>query len=171
MDEETKDFLLAEYESSWRQVLNIDTRRGTFFNYYNLAFFAVLAFTANLLSRSGAPSLPTAVLLTIVYVLLILMGTAVVGILESERAANVRYRNKINLIRQLFLEHLDDPDILFYMQQKDIGIKTFSKDRESIDKVGRTLRGIFRLVDLERYALGVLVILVWVGYFFIPKPG
>ena len=43
-DEFTKDFFIAEYESSWQQVLNIDTRRGTFSNYYNLGFLGVLAF-------------------------------------------------------------------------------------------------------------------------------
>jgi hypothetical protein len=163
-DEFTKDFLIAEYESSWQQVLNIDTRRGTFSNYYNLGFLGVLAFVANLWSKTGPITLTTMVLTTAVLVFSYLIANTIVGILESERQANVRYRKKINLIRENFLSDVDDPKILHYMQRKELGIKDFSNDEKTIDAVGGTLKGIYKMISLQKWALILIGVLLWVSF-------
>ena len=177
MQAQTKDFLIAEYESSWQQVLNIDTRRGMFFNYFNVVFLAVLTVVANLWDggeasaaslaavEGAAPSLPSAVAITIILLFTILIGNTLVKILKSERAANVRYRNKINLIRETFLSNPTDPKIEFYMKQKDLGIKDFTYDKESINATGRTLKRIFKLIRIEQVVLFGLTVLVWAIYF------
>lgn len=169
LDAAAKDLLLLEFESSWQQVFSIDNRRGVFFNYFNVAFFGVLTFTAGVWSKAGAPTLPAALALTATFILLIFMSRAVVEILESERDANVRYRKKINLIREMLLAHLADPKIQYYLEQKQIGIKTFTAERDAIDPVGRTLKGIYFLLNLQQAALVVFVILIWIGYFLLPK--
>ena len=169
LDEAAKDLLLCEFETSWQQVFSIDNRRGIYFNYFNVAFFGVLTFTASVWSKPGAPSLPAALALTTTFILLVFMSRAVVEILESERDANVRYRKKINLIREMLLAHLTDPKVKYYLEQKQIGIKTFTSERDAIDAVGRTLKGIYFLLHLQQAALVVLVVLIWLGFFLLPK--
>lgn len=164
-DEYTKDFLIAELETAWSQVIGIDNRRGLFANFYNVGFLAVLAFVANLWSKGDPVTITTMILLTTVLLFAYLLADTVIGILESEREANVRYRKKINLIRELFLSDTSDPKILFYMERKELGIKDFSTDSESIDKIGGTLKGIFRMIELEKRALIVLGPVLWIAYF------
>lgn len=169
LDEAAKDLLLSEFETSWQQVFSIDNRRGVFFNYFNVAFFGVLTFTAGVWSKAGAPTLPAALALTATFILLIFMSRAVIEILESERDANVRYRKKINLIREMLLAHLPDPKIRYYLEQKQIGIKTFTSEKDVIDPVGRTLKGIYFLLHLQQAALVAFVILIWIGFYLLPK--
>ncbi|SDA16539.1 hypothetical protein SAMN05216315_10814 [Nitrosospira sp. Nsp18] len=163
-DEHTKDFLIAEYESSWQQVLNIDTRRGTFSNYYNLGFLGVLAFIVNFWSRPNPITWTTMVLITAVLVFSYLIANAVIRILESERKANVRYRKKINLIRENFLSDMTDPNILHYMQRKELGIKDFSNDEKTIDAVGGTLKYIYKMINLQKWALVLIGVLLWASF-------
>jgi len=169
MKEYSKDLLIAEFESSWQQLFNIDTRRGVFFNYFNVAFFGVLTFTAGVWAKGTQPSMLTAVALSATFVLLAFMARAVKSILESERAANVRYRKKINLIREMFLAEDDDPRIQMYLKQKDIGIKIFSGEGNEIDKVGGTLKPIYFMIHLQQGALAVLAALIWLAFFILPR--
>lgn len=168
MKETSKDLLVVEFEYSWQQVFNIDTRRGVFFNYFNVAFFIVLTFTANVWTKANQPALLTAVALSATFVLLAFMARAIKAVLESERAANVRYRKKINLIREMFLAEDDDPKIQMYLKQKEIGIKTFSGEGNAIDGVGGTLRPIYFMLHLQQVALGILAALIWVAFFVLP---
>lgn len=169
LDEAAKELLLLEFETSWQQVFSIDNRRGIFFNYFNVAFFGVLTFTASVWSKAGAPTLPAALALTATFILLIFMSRAVIEILESERDANVRYRKKINLIREMLLSHLPDLKIKYYLEQKQIGVKTFTSEKDAIDPVGRTLKGIYFLLRLQQAALATFVVLIWLGFFLLPK--
>ena len=77
-DERTRDMLLAEYQSAWQQVQNIDTRRGTFSSYYNLGYLGVLAFVANLWSKPGDVTLTTMLLTTAVLVFSYLTAITIV---------------------------------------------------------------------------------------------
>jgi len=163
-DERTRDMLLAEYQSAWQQVQNIDTRRGTFSSYYNLGYLGVLAFVANLWSKPGDVTLTTMLLTTAVLVFSYLTAITIVGILESERKANLRYRKKINLIRENFLADSQDPKIQHYMQRKELGIKDFTNDQDSFDAVGGTLKGIYRMIDLQKWALILIGLLLWVSF-------
>jgi hypothetical protein len=163
-DDFTKDFLIAEFESSWQQVLNLDNRRGTFSNYYNLGFLGVLAFIANLWSKTGPITWTTMVLTTAVLAFTYLIANIVIGILESERQANVRYRKKINLIREIFLADVTDQKIQHYMQQKELGIKDFSNDEKTINPVGETLKGIYRMIELQKWALFLIGVLLWASF-------
>ena len=164
MKEESKELLIKEFETSWQQLFNIDNRRGVFFNYFNLAFFAVLTFSIEMWVGVDSLNLSTALTVSGIYGFLIIMSNAVVKILESERAANVRYRKKINLIREIILSNDDDPQISMYLERKEIGIKTFSSEGDQIDKIGGTLLPIYFLLKLERIALGILIGLIWVVY-------
>lgn len=168
MDEPTKDLLLAEFETSWRQLFNIDSRRGIFFNYFNLAFFAVLTFTAGVWVKGTAPTMLAAVALSATYLLLAMMAQAIRAVLLSEREANVRYRKKINLIREIFLAESSDPRIQKYLTRKDIGIKTDSGAGNEIDRIGGTLKPIFFMLRIQQAALAVLAAMVWAAHALLP---
>jgi hypothetical protein len=163
MKEYSKDLLIAEFESAWQQLFNFDTRRGMFFSCFNVVFFIVLTFTASVWAK-GTQSLFTAIALSSTFVLLAFMARAIKGVLESERAANVRYRMKINLIREMFLAEDEDPAIQKYLEQKDLGIKTFSGEGNEIGKVGGTLKHVYFMLHLQQGALVVLAVLVWVAF-------
>ena len=169
MNDMTKDLLIAEFETSWQQLFNIDSRRGIFFNYFNAAFFVVLAFTAKTWVETPAQTLFSVIALSGVYVLLAVMAEATRRILESEREANVRYRKKINLIREIILADVEDPKIQMYMKQKDIGIKTFSGEGNEISKIGGTLKPIYFMLRVQQVALIVLAAMVWLVYCGVTK--
>lgn len=171
MDEATKDILLKEFDTAWQQLFNIDGRRGVFFNYFNAAFFAVLTFTANVWTKGTAPTMLTAIALSATYVLLAFMAQAVKSVLQSERDANVRYRKKINLIREIFLGESDDPKIQKYLSRKDLGIKIETGDGNEIDRVGGTLKPIFLMLRVQQVALVVLAAMVWVAHCTLPGGG
>ena len=139
MKDNSKEFLIKEFETSWQQLFHIDNRRGTYSSYFNVAFFGVLAFTVKEWMDTSQITPLSALCLTIAYSLLAIMGEIVVQILESERAANVRYRTKINFIRELFLSEDDDEKVKSYLNLKDIGIKTYSGPGDKIEKIGGTL--------------------------------
>lgn len=163
-DEHIQAFLLAEFQTAWKQVQDIDTRRGTFSNFYNLGFLGVLAFIANLWNKPGDVTLTTMLLTTAVLVFSYLTANTIVGILESERKANIRYRKKINLIRENFLSGSDDLQVQHYMQRKELGIKDFTNDRDSFDAVGGTLKGIYRMIGLQKTALVLIGAVLWLSY-------
>lgn len=169
MKDSTKELLLVEFETSWQQLFSIDNRRGAFFNYFNVAFFAVLTFTASVWTKGTAPTTWTAAALSATYILLALMAEAVRQVLDSERAANVRYRHKINLIREIFLSGDDDPHIQSYLKQKEIGIKTFTGSGNEVEKTGGTLKPIYLMLRIQQIALAALAIMIWAAYSHLPK--
>ncbi len=166
MDGQARELLIKEFETSWQQLFNIDHRRGVFFNYFNVAFFAVLVVTAGIWTSGKPLSLVATIAFTATYLLLVLMARTIIRILESEREANVRYRKKINLIRRLFLSEVEDDRIQTYLLQKDIGIRaSVSTGHPPIDKVGETLKHIYFLLRTEQTVLLVLILLTWSIWF------
>ena len=103
MDSNHKDFLIAEFNKAWDMILAIDSRRGIFSRYYNILFLAVLAVSTNMLVKIDELNVATCVGLSLVFIFTYLAGNVTKGILESERSANIRYRKKINLIREIYL--------------------------------------------------------------------
>ena len=165
MTEDEKKFLITEYESSWQQILNIDTRRGTFANYYNVSYLGVLAFIANIWSRKEPIALPMMLLITAILVSSVLFARTIKGILSSERAANVKYRKKINLIREILLSDSTDSEIQRYMKEKEIGIYDYS---DHIDETGHTLNGIFEMMRIQERGLKIFGAFLWLLFFWEP---
>lgn len=81
METNIKEELIAEFNSAWIMIQNIDERRGKFFQYFNLFFGAIL--TAAIAVKSS-----------LVLIVGILAGLGTLYILWSERKANIRYRKK-----------------------------------------------------------------------------
>src|SRR5690606_121732 len=48
--------------------------------------------------------------------------------------------------------------------RKELGIKDFTNDQDSFDAVGGTLKGIYRMIDLQKWALILIGLLLWVSF-------
>lgn len=164
MDSNQKDFLVAEFNTAWDMILAIDSRRGIFSRYYNILFIAVLAVSTNVLINAKEIDFLACFGLTLVFVFTFLAGSVTKGILESERSGNIRYRKKINLIREVFLSRSEDPLIKEYLSHSELGIKLLSQENQQPEGVGSTLVGIYRLIAIQKYAMVVCTIVLW-GYF------
>ncbi|OEF07613.1 hypothetical protein [Vibrio genomosp. F10] len=165
MENHEKEFLLKEYDTSWQQILSFDTRRGIFFNFFNFAFIAVLSLSSGVWVKSNEQTLFVTIILSLVYIMLLLVSYTVIKILESERKANVRYRKKINLIREMFLTKSDDEQVKYFLTRTDIGIKIDSGNNNEISTIGGTLKKIYLLIHIEQAVLILLTLGIWVAYF------
>lgn len=166
MDTHEKDFLIAEFDKSWDMVLAIDSRRGIFARYYNALFLSVLAVSVNIAINYSLWDLKITCGLSLIFIFTILAGKVTKGILESERAGNVRYRKKINLIREVFLGSSKDELIQEYLTHKEIGIKLLSQESEQPEGVGRTLVGIYSLILIQQIVMTLCLLSAW-GYFYL----
>ncbi|MEE3320295.1 MAG: hypothetical protein VX258_06380 [Pseudomonadota bacterium] len=164
MESNHKDFLIAEFNKAWDMVLAIDSRRGVFSRYYNILFLAVLAVTTNVLVKIDEFNMAACMGLSLVFVFTYLAGDVTQGILESERAANIRYRKKINLIREILLGSSEEEVIKEYLSHSELGIKLLSQESDQPEGVGRTLVGIYRLILMQKIAMVMCVIGLW-GYY------
>jgi hypothetical protein len=161
MEIHEKDFLIAEYNKSWDMVLAIDLRRGIFSRYYNILFLSVLAVSINIAINYTHWDLKITLGLSLLFIFTILAGKATKGILESEREANVRYRKKINLIREVVLNTSKNELIQEYLTHTELGIKLLSQESEQPKGVGRTLVDIYHLILVQQVVMALGVIIVW----------
>ncbi len=142
MNDNVKNFLLTEYKASWDMILAIDNRRATFLNYYGLLFGGALTVTGSLLQRShGDPGAATKIALVILLTATAIAGIAIIGVLRSERNANLRYRVRINRIRSIFATQCEG----------DLETRYFDIEKEHHPKgMGQTLRrNVFPMLMLQ----------------------
>lgn len=164
MDSDHKDFLLAEFNKAWDMVLAIDTRRGIFSRYYNIFFTAILVVSTNIIVNIDKLNISICIGLTLIFVFTYLVGDVTKGILESERGANIRYRKKINLIREIFLGSSEEEIIKDYLSHTELGIKLLSQENYQPEGAGRTLLGIYKLIFIQKLVLVACTVCVWAYY-------
>jgi hypothetical protein len=143
-----KEFLLAEFKSAWDTVTSIDNRRGVFASYYTALFVGAVSVVAGVLSRSEKIEIGARYALMLVLLMTFIAAVTVICILASERAANIRYRRKINLIRATFLSNAEDQAIKKYLSRKDLGIM-LAEEGDQPKGIGRTLKYIFALLGIQ----------------------
>ncbi|PCJ17948.1 MAG: hypothetical protein COA96_17385 [SAR86 cluster bacterium] len=104
-------FLIEDFKTAWNHLGLLDSRRYQIFQYY-AAFVGVCigAITASFrfLSDNIIQQLFFA---SAILFLVFLVSITSILILKSERKATERYRDKINLIRKVFLEGCENADI------------------------------------------------------------
>jgi hypothetical protein len=150
-----EDFLIAEFETAWAHLRAIDDRRFSvvqFFVGLNAAILAVAgALTSWGVARHGDWVLPLAAWIAAAAVSLI--ARALWVILLSERAATVRYRNKVNLLREILTDEWRsrEPTSRYFTEGDATGIRFFEGTR--LGRVGGTLEGV--------RALMVTVCVIW----------
>lgn len=150
MDKHEQDFLLLEFETAFEHINRIDDRRMRFVEFL-LSLNSLLAtgVAAVLLAmrsdERGFQLAPRHAAFVVLAALLGILGTKLIlSMVDSERAANIRYRMKVNHIRGLFLKNSTDPGIKRYLKNyKDLGTPTDASPQPS--GRGSTLKGVFRL--------------------------
>lgn len=161
MDVDNRDFFIAEFNTAWDMIFAINTRFGMYSRYNNLLFLSVLAVSTNILINIEKMNVVSAAGLTSVLAASFASCMATVGILRSERAADVRYRKKINLIREMFLGKSEDEKTKHYLTHKNIGIKLLSEEGEQPKGFGRTLNRILGLIRIQKGILLLFAVVVW----------
>ena len=139
MDDNEKDFLLAEYEASWDIIQNIDDRRDRLASHSALLGGGVTAVVVGVLTQGE--SITPAVRWGLVILVLIAAAVAlgIGGMLLSERRANVRYRKRVNLIRDTFLSASKDKVEAYYK----------TENHHHIRPIGGTLPWVFWMLGLQ----------------------
>ena len=137
-----KEFLLTEYRASWDTIQNIDNRRDRFVSYYALLYGGVTSVIAALLNAPGMLQARGVRIGIIVLILATAMvGVTIIGILWSERDANIRYRERVNWIRKIFLSGATLPSEV---------AKYFEEERKHDPHgLGRTLRWVFTMLVIQ----------------------
>jgi hypothetical protein len=147
MDQSTEEFLRAEYDTAWAHIRGIDDRRLRFVEFY-ISLNAVLATViAAFVTRSGG-SMFTFGNFALVFIggtIVVSSGFTMLGMMRSERLANIRFRRRVNYIRGVFLEGSKDGRIREYLDRYS-ELNTPTSKTESFHAWGSTLTGIRRLI-------------------------
>jgi hypothetical protein len=147
MDRSSAEFLRAEYDAAWAHVRDIDDRRLKFVEFY-ISLNAVLATViATVITRSKASTF-TFGNFTLVFIgtsIILGAGLVILGMLKSERQANIRFRRRANYIRGMFLEGSADARIRTYLDNH-AELNTPTDKTESIHVRGSTLKWAYRLI-------------------------
>ena len=159
MTQDEREFLIAEYEQAWTMILNIDERRFKFVEYFAAIFTGILAISASLVTWHDDLDVAVAVPVTTLLAVGVFVGFTFRWMLKSERAANVRYRKKINLIRGVLLTSVDDPGIEDYLSHKELGILTAADPQPG--GTGSTLVGVFRFLNVEICVMALAIPALW----------
>ena len=149
-------FLIAEYNASWEQIFRFDARRSIFLRYYTIVTIAILGLCAGVFEKFSIPkNIDVYTFLDAILLLAIVAGGFFLAILSSERAANIRYRTKINIIREIFLKNSNNQNIKLYLEQNEIGVKLFSLVKQPSGD-GRTLKYIYHLIYLQQFIMAMV---------------
>jgi hypothetical protein len=145
------DFLLAEFETAFEFIKAIDDRRIRFVEFI-ITINVLLAGGVIGLAKIGDKFTHSDALTGLASSAVLTACTAlIINMLRSERDANLRYRRKINYIRGVFLDPLNDERIINYLiEHRTLGTPT--DKTEELSKTGRTLKLVFWFLCLVNLA-------------------
>lgn len=151
------EFLLSEFRTAWSMLEAIDNRRGIYFNYYNVAFFSVTAFLANLLNTKQQ-SIFALIISFLICISFVFAGYKIINALKFENKASIRYRNKMNIIREIFL--LEDENnninnsekIKHYLGNRGYtGARLFTSEKIPNNEIGGALKNLICIIHIEQF--------------------
>jgi len=145
MNENERNFLISEFETSWQMILAFDKRR--FLTIYSYTVLLILLTTVIFFSKSNTLTITLAIIGEVA-------GFTYVMILKRERDANERYRNKINALRKIFLANSENEGIQEYLSHSEYGIivgggQIVPFRFRDIFKLSKTLHAVYLLLFLE----------------------
>jgi len=161
MTPEEIQFLLAEYSQAWQQINAIDERRGKFLQSLTTVVIATIGAIGFLITGQAGELPLHRTIEAVALIAVTLVGClSVTFILLAEREANVRYRKKGNVIRQLLLGNAASPAIQDYLKSyKHLGV-LLPGDAQEPKGVGSTLSAMLIFVALQ--LLGLVGALIYV---------
>ena len=147
MDESTAEFLREEYDTAWAHIRGIDDRRLKFTEFY-ISLNAILATVIAAAITRSKGSVITFGNFTLVFIGEVITtgaGLTILGMLRSERQANIRFRRRANYIRGIFLEGSADDRIKEYLE-RHAELNTPTDKTENLHIRGSTLKWVYRLI-------------------------
>lgn len=147
MEHSTEEFLRAEYDAAWAHIRGIDDRRLKFVEFY-ISLNAALATVITVVVTRSKESVFTFGNFALVFIGGIIVtgaGLTILGMLRSERQANIRFRRRVNYIRGIFLEQSTDNKIREYLD-RHAELNTPTDRTENIHARGSTLEWVHRLI-------------------------
>ena len=151
-------FFYLEFEKAWDMVFLLDERRIKIIQFYSVVFAVIIGFVANLMANHSKNGDDFSIIagITILFAGL-LIGFSSILFLNSERKANLRYRNKINLIRGIFLKNSNSNLVHDYLSHKKLGIIIMG-DTSQPKGWGRTLSKVVWIVCAEIFVQFVIMV-------------
>lgn len=159
MQEHEQRFFIAEFETAWAQVRSTEERRLRLLQFNSGAVVFAIGLASLLLITVPGVTVVSASAVTALMAAALVSGLVSLQLLLAERAVNVRYRRKINLIRGLLLGSSGDPGIRKYLEHREIGILTGDDPQPA--GIGSTLRRILTLHLLQVALPIAYTIMVW----------
>lgn len=149
---EVKEFLLKEFDTAWAHLRALDDRRYLIFTTFTIFTVAIIGgvFT---LAKDGSIISDNAKLPNLIAsVLLVFISFVCSKVINSEREATERYRNKINKIRSMFLS--DNQNILV----KDyVDIKNSLKYSVRLDVIPTTKLKYLDIFRKDKYCTALYI--------------
>jgi hypothetical protein len=169
MEHSAEEFLRAEYDAAWAHIRGIDDRRLKFVEFYISLNAALATVIAAVVSRSKGSvfTFGNFMLVFIGGIIIAGAGITILGMLWSERQANIRFRRRANYIRGIFLEESSDGKIRKYLDSHR-ELNTPTDKTENIHDRGSTLKWVFRLIFGGLIAWGVAGLTMLVLAFIAP---
>lgn len=167
-NEDRIKFMLAEFNSSWDMLQAIDNRRGVYFNYYNAMFIAIIGLSFGFIDKIQG-NLFSLFSLSLVFGFMALLGYRFRLVIDHENEANNRYKNKINLIRELFLSDSGSSEIDYYLQsQKHTGVRLYKCRKFRHKHFGPSINNLRTIIHCEIIVSGILSIILLIQIFLCP---
>lgn len=159
------EFVIAEYNSAWAIIISIDERRHLIAQIQVGIVSAVFAIIAIIIQNSTKLSVFICSIVTIVVFGAMLGNLICERILLSERKANIRYRKKVNLIRETILINSKNNQIKSYFNDhKELGIIGTSDPQPH--GIGSTLGSILKILRVLQIILFITLIVVWIQFWY-----
>ena len=145
---EMKDsFLYLEFIEAWKMIRSFEKRRSQFL--LASIFLSLISISFFIITQNKQAA--------IIIALNFIATITIKKTLLSERLANIRYRKKINLIREVILPPTTDGTYKNYISHPEIGINFYSRDPQP-SGIGSTLRFIFYFLNIIQ-VINVLMII------------
>lgn len=157
MTDNTTSFLLAEYKASFDMIISIENRRGIFLHYYAIVFGATATVSGALFGKmESTMPVPTKLSLAALFLATAFTGVAIVGVLLSERRGNLRYKARLNHIRQLLLKD-NEPS--------SVGEMYLAREQHNPGGLGRTLKFVIPVIATQAIVAAIAAIVLATSVF------
>lgn len=121
LEDEELNFLMKEFETAWVHLGLLDSRRYHIFQYYSVFIGVTLGAVITSVELLSNKTILLYTALTCIFLLISFTSLTLISVIKSERKAVERYRDKINIIRRVFLENCENSHIKKILSKKGVG--------------------------------------------------
>jgi uncharacterized membrane protein len=138
MNVSEREFLLKEFETAWSHLGSLETRRFEILQYYSGFFGVYIGAIAVMFQISRSDNSISYIFSIFSSLMITIFSFSCSKILQRERDASERYRNKINSTRKVFLLFTNDLNVIGYRDyigSEDIGHTMYPMRKKKLNIV------------------------------------